>query len=211
MISIDISQDKKHQAKRLKRFKCCACSKVELAAGGSCAFRCKECRESGRISDSVYNRRAFDAGTMWAGGLVQVEIRHGRIPHPTNLKCADCGCQAIEYDHRDYNKPLSVDPVCRGCNLNRGPAIPLPASLTKILSYGRAPYALKKRTQQLFNALGIPTDCLDAFPKKLTADHWRTFIADVESAILAMPHFLPVPSQLVTPANTNGSTACPQA
>lgn len=29
----------------------------------------------------------------------------------------------MDYDHRDYTKPLSVEPVCRSCNKLRGPAI----------------------------------------------------------------------------------------
>ena len=29
---------------------------------------------------------------------------------------------AYDYDHRDYSKPLEVDPVCRRCNQMRGPA-----------------------------------------------------------------------------------------
>jgi len=50
-------------------------------------------------------------------------IRKGQLPHPTTLKCTDCGEQAKCYDHRDYDKPLEVDAVCRGCNARRGPAI----------------------------------------------------------------------------------------
>jgi hypothetical protein len=49
-------------------------------------------------------------------------IRHGELPHPSTLKCVDCGSPAQVYDHRDYDKPLQVEPVCRGCNCRRGPA-----------------------------------------------------------------------------------------
>ena len=51
-------------------------------------------------------------------------IRSGLLKHPVRdgLRCADCGCAAVEYDHRDYNEPLQVEPVCRRCNLLRGPA-----------------------------------------------------------------------------------------
>lgn len=41
------------------------------------------------------------------------------------ISCVDCGDQAIQYDHRDYNKPLKVKPVCRSCNRKRGKAIPI--------------------------------------------------------------------------------------
>ena len=36
-----------------------------------------------------------------------------------------CGGMAEQWDHRDYNKPLDVEPVCRSCNMRRGPAKPL--------------------------------------------------------------------------------------
>jgi hypothetical protein len=51
------------------------------------------------------------------------EIRLGHLAHPRLSPCADCGGVATEYDHRDYTKPLKVDPVCRGCNARRGPAL----------------------------------------------------------------------------------------
>jgi hypothetical protein len=39
-----------------------------------------------------------------------------------DFACADCGKPATDYDHRDYRKPLEVEPVCHSCNLKRGPA-----------------------------------------------------------------------------------------
>ena len=53
--------------------------------------------------------------------LVSIAIKNGKLKHPTLLKCVDCGKPATEYDHRDYSKPLNVDPVCHSCNLKRGP------------------------------------------------------------------------------------------
>lgn len=50
-------------------------------------------------------------------------IRTGQLKPPREFCCADCGGVATEYDHRDYSKPLQVEPVCRGCNVRRGPAI----------------------------------------------------------------------------------------
>lgn len=50
-------------------------------------------------------------------------IRLGLLAHPSNFPCADCKGLAKEYDHRDYSKPLEVDPVCRRCNARRGPAL----------------------------------------------------------------------------------------
>lgn len=51
-------------------------------------------------------------------------IRDGYLPSPSTLTCLDCGAPAKAYDHRDYNKPLDVEPVCHACNSKRGPAIP---------------------------------------------------------------------------------------
>ncbi len=42
------------------------------------------------------------------------------LPDPKKLRCADCGKKAKVYDHRDYSKPLEVEPVCVRCNVRRG-------------------------------------------------------------------------------------------
>lgn len=48
----------------------------------------------------------------------------GHLPSLTGeIACVDCGAPATDYDHRDYNRPLDVDPVCRRCNVRRGPAL----------------------------------------------------------------------------------------
>jgi hypothetical protein len=49
-------------------------------------------------------------------------IRHGLLPRPASLPCADCGGPADRYDHRDYTAPLKVDACCRKCNALRGKA-----------------------------------------------------------------------------------------
>lgn len=63
------------------------------------------------------DQRAYYA--VWkaiqAGALAPLD---GHIP------CMDCGAPEAQYDHRDYNRPLDVEPVCGSCNRNRGPAIP---------------------------------------------------------------------------------------
>lgn len=50
-------------------------------------------------------------------------VRTGLLQPARELACVDCGKSASDYDHRDYAKPLSVDPVCRSCNQKRGPAL----------------------------------------------------------------------------------------
>lgn len=74
---------------------------------------CLKCaRRRGSAPDLTAARRAV------AGA-----IRKGLLVHPRLLDCADCGKQARDYDHRDYSKPLVVEPVCRSCNKLRGPGI----------------------------------------------------------------------------------------
>ena len=50
-------------------------------------------------------------------------IRQGRLEHQSKFPCADCGAPSVHYDHRDYLKPLAVEPVCRSCNYKRGTAL----------------------------------------------------------------------------------------
>lgn len=64
-------------------------------------------------------------GMFRANGAVQRAKQRGRLPKlDGHVLCVDCGNIATGYDHRDYNKPLDVDPVCNSCNLIRGPALP---------------------------------------------------------------------------------------
>lgn len=51
-------------------------------------------------------------------------IRKGQLADlkQVNITCVDCDFRRAEvYNHRDYNKPLDVTPVCRSCNQKRGP------------------------------------------------------------------------------------------
>lgn len=49
-------------------------------------------------------------------------VVRGEMPPARQLRCFDCGVQALDYDHRDYTKPMNVQALCRSCNLLRGPA-----------------------------------------------------------------------------------------
>lgn len=49
-------------------------------------------------------------------------VEAGRLKNILRQFCVDCGAPAWEYDHRDYSKPLDVEPTCRSCNARRGPA-----------------------------------------------------------------------------------------
>lgn len=46
-------------------------------------------------------------------------VENGFLLNPKACKCTDCSKQAECYDHRDYTKPMDVEPVCLGCNSKR--------------------------------------------------------------------------------------------
>jgi hypothetical protein len=48
------------------------------------------------------------------------------------LPCSDCAERASCYDHRYYQYPLLVEPVCSSCNTKRGPALDFTANNVKI-------------------------------------------------------------------------------
>ena len=62
--------------------------------------------------------------------ILQSAINKGFLVPAYEHDCVDCGAQAEDYDHRDYNKPLEVEPVCHRCNMKHGkgkPFIPVMA------------------------------------------------------------------------------------
>lgn len=72
-----------------------------------------------------YNRKK-DIGLDVACKKVWYAVKTGKL---INLKenyvaCVDCKkIRATEWEHRNYNKPLDVEPVCHSCNLQRGSAM----------------------------------------------------------------------------------------
>lgn len=73
--------------------------------------------------------RANDAGgRKEARSAVNNAIKRGELQPANTLTCVDCGKQARDYDHRDYSKPLDVQPVCRSCNKKRGPGVEVVAA-----------------------------------------------------------------------------------
>lgn len=99
---------------------------------------CNACREihAKAIKSNPYTkvsgaRRAalpvpIKAMQYWSGrahAIVCSAIDAGDLPKLDGANpCFDCGKPAQHYDHRDYGKPLDVDPVCRTCNKLRGSA-----------------------------------------------------------------------------------------
>lgn len=85
----------------------------------------------GWMPDAVQNHQhgkiipsATETNCHEAYRFVRMAIRSGYLPKPDTIPCTDCGSPAQAYDHRDYNRPLDVEPVCHACNAKRGPAIP---------------------------------------------------------------------------------------
>lgn len=72
-----------------------------------------------------HSRHCLECGKAWRERqrVAMVEVRRavmdGRIPPVRTLKCVDCGFPGHDYEHRDYDKPLDVVPVCRSCNQKR--------------------------------------------------------------------------------------------
>lgn len=149
----------------LARFTCHICKEVERVRGGSRRFICSKCRNDGF---------SIASGQAYASGQVHKGIRENILPHPRGLPCSDCYGIAVCYDHRDYNKPLSVDPVCRRCNRLRGPAIPRTGFFADCFTRGTAPYRQKDCMERIFEMLDIPVD-LSAVPRRVRFEHWEPF------------------------------------
>lgn len=58
----------------------------------------------------------YESEKARAHNAVHRAIKYGRLSPPTDFQCVDCGLDAVVHDHRDYRKPLEVDPVCKRCN-----------------------------------------------------------------------------------------------
>lgn len=82
-------------------------------------------------------------GRSAACAAVARAIREQRLSPASHFCCTDCGAPAQEYDHRDYSKPLDVEPVCRPCNGRRGPGrwtqfVPLPIHARRAIEFARS-------------------------------------------------------------------------
>lgn len=65
---------------------------------------------------------ATDVRKQRCRSMVGAAIKRGELPKlDGTIKCTDCPNPAKCYDHRDYGKPLKVDPVCKMCDAIRGP------------------------------------------------------------------------------------------
>lgn len=98
------------------RHVCLDCGQAVPQRNGraSRSLRCEVC--ACQRYRAMTQLRGFSAATLAAA------IKDGKLPRAIGLGCTDCGRPAEAYDHRDYTQPLKVDPVCRSCNVMRGPA-----------------------------------------------------------------------------------------
>lgn len=105
---------KRQQSSRFKMITkpCAACGAEMIAPSRVEKALCPECRGPYIVIQGH------------ASSKVSIAIRHGDLKEPAKCKCVDCGEVAKHYDHRDYAKPLDVDPVCVSCNALRGMAQP---------------------------------------------------------------------------------------
>jgi len=75
----------------------------------------------GKAAYVRWNKQQSGTLQRRAHHLIGYLVLAKKIPKPSELRCDDCGSAAEVYDHRDYTKPREVDPVCRPCNVKRGP------------------------------------------------------------------------------------------
>lgn len=67
---------------------------------------------------------SYRTASYEAANVVRGMINRGELVSLSKVyvKCSDCPKRATVYDHRDYQKPKDVEPVCRSCNAVRGRA-----------------------------------------------------------------------------------------
>jgi hypothetical protein len=166
----------------LVRARCYVCGTVELSTWTSHYWRCNPCRVAG-IRTSSPIRRYNCTGKDICRAEIHLAIRDGKLPHPKGLTCAGCGGVAVEYEHRNYNHPMRVEPICRSCNLKRGPAIPRAGSVAAAVAQGFVPYRRRSSAEKLYRSLGLDVDQLAAFPVQLRIEHWAQIAPQIERAI----------------------------
>jgi hypothetical protein len=91
--------------------------------------------------------RSHGTGRDEALRLVTKEIKAGRLAPAKEFCCVDCGKPAQVYEHRDYNKPLAIEPTCRSCNTKRGPAIPKTMTFSEFVASVRKRFPFAKEGQ----------------------------------------------------------------
>src|SRR4051812_32736798 len=84
---------------------CAGCLKEFVPGRGGPTFYCVSCK-----SQTITRRSSIQS-------MVKTAIRRGQLaPLNPDTKCVDCGEPAKGYEHRDWQKPLEVVPICTSCN-----------------------------------------------------------------------------------------------
>lgn len=110
----DICRTCKRESKNLERIRRCPVCEILFVPSGrttSSPYCSWDCGYAVTVARASIGRKVWKA------------IRDGVLSHPKNCWCVDCGNRAFDYDHRHYLSPLDVVPVCRSCNIKRGPAV----------------------------------------------------------------------------------------
>ena len=90
---------------------CAYCSRPLPDVCGKQDVYCPHCRFVAKMLQSS------------ALGKVRHAVKSGKLAPVRSLKCVDCSAPATLYEHRSYDRPLDVVPVCYRCNRRRGPAV----------------------------------------------------------------------------------------
>ncbi len=90
---------------------CCDCGAAKGPGAHAFSARCKPCGDH------------FSGWMFAANRAINRAKARGELKPASRYSCVDCGSQARDWEHRDYTKPLDVQPVCRRCNQHRGPAL----------------------------------------------------------------------------------------
>jgi hypothetical protein len=115
------------------------------------------------------------SGRSYAQKVIGKAVKNGSIQHPSEFRCVDCNFIATEYEHRDYNYPFNVDPICRICNAKRGIAKPVTNYVQVMISLGFVPYVYKAHMVSLARIFNYEIKNIDLIPKMLTVEHWKIF------------------------------------
>lgn len=108
MIPVVLAPSKRAQRKSKSR-RCVHCNDV-FYPRSLCKWYCLDCEDKKERAKT----RALK--------LVAKAIKDGHMLPATSFECWDCSEPAIVFDHRNYDRALDVQPVCRACNRRRGPA-----------------------------------------------------------------------------------------
>ncbi len=138
----------------------------------------RTCRPCG---EARYMFSNYVSGRAAAASAVARARRRGELAPVSDFRCADCGIQATAYDHRDYNFPLRVEPVCHGCNCRRGPAIPKNWTLAEFWEWRRSS-AQNKYVKDSHVLSSLRADVVERAFRLFRPDDWHRIWPELVAA-----------------------------